>query len=148
MKEVTKVFMGAAALMTDGSILSRVGTANVALMAQSNNVPVLFCCETYKISSRVQLESITSNELGNPDALISTNCAIDRSGSKETNGNDVLNEWRSVESLRLLNLLYDLTPSEFASGIITELGILPPTSVAVLLRELNQKENDLGSSNI
>ena len=27
------------------------------------------CCETYKFHERVQLDSITSNELGDPDAL-------------------------------------------------------------------------------
>ena len=149
MKEVTKAFMGAAALMSDGSILSRVGTASVALMARSNNVPVLFCCETYKITSRVQLESITGNELGNPDDLISTNCAIDKTLTRSTShafgandGSEVLSEWRASNSLKLLNLLYDLTPSEFVSGIVTEMGILPPTSVAVLLREMNPQDHD------
>ena len=29
------------------------------------------CCETYKFHERVQLDSITSNELGDPDALAS-----------------------------------------------------------------------------
>jgi len=147
MKEVTKVFLGAAALMSDGSVLSRVGTASVALMAQSNNVPVLFCCETHKISNRVQLESVTNNELGNSDDLISTQCALDRTGGtgflkEDCSKNEVLKHWREVPSLRLLNLLYDLTPSTFVSGIVTEMGILPPTSVAVLLREMNPQDNE------
>jgi len=129
MKEVTKVFLGASALMSDGSILSRVGTASVALMAKSHNVPVLVCCETYKISNRVQLESITGNELGDPNGL--------------TSPSTPLKEWKDAhsDSLRLLNLLYDLTPSEFVSGIVTEMGILPPTSVAVLLREMNPQDS-------
>lgn len=121
MKEITKVFLGAAALMSDGSVLSRVGTACVALMATQSSKPVLVCCETYKMSNRVQLESITGNELGNPDCV----------STEETKN------WKETENLRLLNLLYDLTPAEFVSGIVTEMGILPPTSVAVLLREMN-----------
>ena len=116
MKDVTKVLLGAAALMTDGSLLGRVGTACVALTAQRK--AVLVCCETYKISNRVQLESITGNELGDPK------CVYD---GKEDN-------------MRMLNLLYDLTPSNLISGIVTEMGILPPTSVAVLLREMNPNE--------
>jgi len=136
MREVTKVFLGASALMSDGSVLSRVGTACVALSARSANVPVLFCCETYKISSRVQLESITGNELGDPDDVVSTGSTV------ETEASSVLEDWRSVPDLRVLNLLYDLTPSEFVSGIVTEMGILPPTSVAVLLREMNPQDND------
>eukprot|EP00558_Chaetoceros_sp_UNC1202_P008029 CAMPEP_0197251136 /NCGR_PEP_ID=MMETSP1429-20130617/55916_1 /TAXON_ID=49237 /ORGANISM="Chaetoceros sp., Strain UNC1202" /LENGTH=261 /DNA_ID=CAMNT_0042713137 /DNA_START=19 /DNA_END=804 /DNA_ORIENTATION=+ len=136
MKEVTKVFLGASALMRDGSILSRVGTASVALMAKSYNVPVLVCCETYKISNRVQLESITGNELGNPDELMEN--------PNNPADSEALKGWKDADNLRLLNLLYDLTPSEFVSGIVTEMGILPPTSVAVLLREMNPQES--GSS--
>jgi len=128
MKDVTKVFLGAAALMSDGSILSRVGTASVALMAKASNIPVLVACETYKISHRVQLESITGNELGDPDEVART-----------TDGEEgcLLEGWREKKrGLKLLNLMYDLTPSKFVSGVITELGILPPTSVTVLLREM------------
>lgn len=120
--EVTKVFLGASALMSDGSVLSRVGTACIALMARSKHIPVLVCCETYKISNRVQLESITGNELGNP---------LHFSSSEE-----------KVDNLSLINPLYDLTPSKFVSGIVTEMGILPPTSVAVLLREMNPQDNN------
>jgi len=156
MGEVTKVFLGAAALMSDGSILSRVGTACVALMAHSNNIPVLFCCESYKISTRVQLESITGNELGNPQDLVSTKCAFNHYNVPTINRNEaskdtlyvtttdrkVLENWQNIPNLKLLNLSYDLTPSKFVSGIVTEMGILPPTSVAVLLREMNPQDND------
>jgi len=122
MKEVTKVFLGAAALMSDGSILSRVGTAVVALMAKKSNIPVLVCCETYKITHRVQLESITCNELGDPREVANVNGKILHEG---------------VGDLKMINLVYDLTPSKFVSGIVTEVGILPPSSVSVLLREMN-----------
>lgn len=130
MKEVTKVFLGAAALMSNGSVLSRVGTAVTALVARSYNVPVLFCCETYKISHRVQLESITGNELGDPEDV-----------AKSDGDVQLLQDWRLVDHLKLLNLTYDLTPSEYVSGVVTELGILPSTSVAVLLREMNPQDN-------
>ena len=146
MREVTKVFLGASALMSDGSVLSRVGTAGVALMARSNNVPVLVCCETYKISNRVQLESITGNELGNPDDVVSAGCAMDCasdcSSSSSQQNNSIISDWRTVPNLKVMNLLYDLTPSEFVSGIVTEMGILPATSVAVLLREMNPQDTN------
>ena len=142
--DVTKVFLGAAALMSDGSIMSRVGTASIANLAKANNIPVLFCCETYKINSRVQLESITGNELGDPDGLVTNRCAIDNNNGEsiDVNKSVSLRDWRNTSNLTLLSLLYDLTPSEFVSGIVTEMGILPPTSVAVLLREMNPHEND------
>jgi translation initiation factor eIF-2B subunit delta len=143
MGEVTKVFLGASALMSNGSVLSRIGSACVALLANSNHIPVLVGCETYKICNRVQLESITGNELGDPDEVACTDCA--RVGpSHGTSGEvtkkkekDVLANWKDQPNLKLLSLMYDLTPSDFVTGIVTEVGILPPSSVAVLLREMS-----------
>ena len=157
MREVTKVFLGASALMSNGSVLSRVGTACVALLANSNHIPVLVGCETYKICNRVQLESITGNELGDAEEVACTDCARlrpsnqwsevmegrlgggdDDGEEKKTDKNaDVLSDWKDQPNLKLLNLMYDLTPSDFVTGIITEVGILPPSSVAVLLREMS-----------
>jgi len=151
MREVTKVFLGASALMSNGSVLSRVGTACVALLANSNHIPVLVGCETYKICNRVQLESITGNELGDAKEVACTDCArvgpsnrwdemMEANGGEEKNEKreeDILADWKDQPNLKLLNLMYDLTPSDFVTGIVTEVGILPPTSVAVLLREMN-----------
>lgn len=152
MREVTKVFLGASALMSNGSVLSRVGTACVALLANSNHIPVLVGCETYKICNRVQLESITSNELGDAEEVACTDCARLRpsnqwseimesrnnnGGEEKKNEDDVLSDWKDQPNLKLLNLMYDLTPSDFVTGIVTEVGILPPSSVAVLLREMS-----------
>lgn len=152
MREVTKVFLGASALMSNGSVLSRVGTACVALLAKSNHIPVLVGCESYKICNRVQLESITGNELGDAGEVACTDCArvgpsnrwnemMEGCGGDEEKterkNEDVLADWKNLPNLKLLNLMYDLTPSEFVTGIVTEVGILPPTSVAVLLREMS-----------
>ena len=65
--QVTKVFLGAHALLANGYVMSRVGTAQVALVAKSFNVPVLVCCETYKFSDRVQTDSFVFNEVGEYD---------------------------------------------------------------------------------
>ena len=64
MREVTKVFVGASAMLANGSVVSRTGTAGVAMMAHSRNLPVMVCCETYKFCDRAQLDSIVFNELG------------------------------------------------------------------------------------
>ena len=63
--QVTKVFLGAHAVLANGFVMSRVGTAQVSLIAKANNVPVMVCCETYKFSERVQTDSFVFNELGN-----------------------------------------------------------------------------------
>jgi len=146
MNQVTKVLLGASGLMSDGCVLSRIGTAGIALLAHSsNNIPVLVCCETYKITHRVQLDSFTENELGDPTKIlnISTNCMDDYDNDndydddKKESCNTIIKNSASKNNLHLVHLTYDLTSNHFVSGIITEMGILPPTSVAVLLREMN-----------
>jgi translation initiation factor eIF-2B subunit delta len=37
--------------------------------------------------------------------------------------------------LAVLNLVYDVMPIEFITLIVTEFGLIPPTSVPVILRE-------------
>lgn len=58
------MLLGAHALLANGSVMSRVGTSQIALVSKAYNVPVLVCCETYKFCERVQTDSFVSNELG------------------------------------------------------------------------------------
>uniref|UniRef100_H3DFZ4 Translation initiation factor eIF2B subunit delta n=2 Tax=Tetraodon nigroviridis TaxID=99883 RepID=H3DFZ4_TETNG len=124
--EVSKVFLGAHALLANGYVMSRVGTSQIALVAKAFNVPVLVCCETYKFCERVQTDSFVSNELDDPDDLIVT-----RAGKRQ------LEHWQEVKFLGLLNLVYDVTPPDFVDIVITELGMIPCTSVPVVLRVKN-----------
>ncbi|GFZ12205.1 NagB/RpiA/CoA transferase-like superfamily protein [Actinidia rufa] len=84
----------------------------------------------YKFHERVQLDSICSNELGDPDVI-----------SKVPGRMDVnyLDNWANKDNLQLLNLLYDATPSDYISMIITDYGMVPPTSVPVIVREYGKE---------
>lgn len=64
MASVNKVLLGAHALLANGYVMSRCGTAQIALMAKAHNVSVLVCCETYKFCERVQTDSFVYNEIG------------------------------------------------------------------------------------
>ncbi|KAM7483052.1 hypothetical protein LguiB_007635 [Lonicera macranthoides] len=129
MHEVTRVFMGAASVLSNGTVYSRIGTACVAMVAHAFRVPVLICCEAYKFHERVQLDSICSNELGDPDAISKV------PGRRDVNYLDNLDTLASKENLQLLNLLYDATPADYISMIVTDYGMIPPTSVPVIVRE-------------
>ena len=61
--EVSTVIVGAHSIHTNGAVYSRAGTALVAMMAKQHSVPFIVCCETYKFSEGVQLDSFTKNEL-------------------------------------------------------------------------------------
>jgi hypothetical protein len=45
--------------------------------------------------------------------------------------------------LNILNMTYDVTPPAFISAVITELGILPCTSVAVVIRMQNKQLDEI-----
>lgn len=122
-KDATKVFLGAHAMMSNGRLYSRAGNAIVAMMANHADIPVIVCCESVKFTDRVALDSIVANEVAPPDELL-----IQGSGSTE------LSKWQETPNLQLLNLMYDLTPAEYINMVITEYGSLPPSSVPVVHR--------------
>nr|CAG4644200.1 EOG090X0B12 [Lepidurus arcticus] len=126
--EVTKVFLGAHALLANGHVMSRVGSSQVALIAKAHNVPVLVCCETHKFSERVQTDSFVFNELCDPEEFAT--CP----GPKDSTRDSIHQNWKEYPSLSLLNLAYDVTPPDLVTAVITELGVLPCTSVPVVLR--------------
>ncbi|XP_015584411.2 translation initiation factor eIF-2B subunit delta isoform X1 [Ricinus communis] len=130
MHEVTRVFLGASSVLSNGTVYSRVGTACVAMVAHAFHVPVLVCCEAYKFHERVQLDSICSNELGSPNAIAKV------PGRRDLN---CLDNLANKENLQLLNLMYDATPSEYVSMIVTDYGMIPPTSVPVIVREYRRE---------
>jgi translation initiation factor 2B subunit (eIF-2B alpha/beta/delta family) len=43
-------------------------------------------------------------------------------------------------TISVLNLLYDAMPIDFITLIVTEFGLIPPTSVPVILREKQDDE--------
>ncbi|KAI3515105.1 hypothetical protein L1887_13855 [Cichorium endivia] len=131
MHEVSRVFLGASSVLANGTVYSRVGTACVAMVANACGVPVIVCCEAYKFHERVQLDSICCNELGDPDAI------------SKVHGREEINHLKDIsndENLQLLNLTYDATPSDYVSMIITDYGMIPPTSVPVIVREFRKEQ--------
>ena len=47
--------------------------------------------------------------------------------------------WEKEQNLDLLNFAYDLTPSQYITVVVTEVGMVPPTSVPVIIREVLDK---------
>ena len=123
MPSVTKVFLGAHAMMSNGRLYSRCGTALVAMTAKEANIPTIVCCESVKFSDKVALDSIAMNEMAPPDELLG-----------QADDASPLSTWRNTPNLQLLNLMYDLTPTEYIDMVITEYGSLPPSSVPVVHR--------------
>lgn len=64
--KASKVFLGASAVKSNGTAVARAGSALVAMAASNAQKPVLICAQSIKFHDEVQLESITSNEQGDP----------------------------------------------------------------------------------
>lgn len=144
--------LGAHAMMANGRLCSRVGTASVAVAAHGADVPVIALCESVKFSGRVALDSIVINELAEPGELVLAASADAGAGGAgagagtqtQKSGEAVedddadhaaglgLESWRDVPGLQLLNLMHDYTPAAYIDMVITEYGSLPPTSVPVV----------------
>ncbi|KAI8472612.1 MAG: hypothetical protein J3K34DRAFT_384198 [Monoraphidium minutum] len=150
-KEVTKLILGAAAVLSNGTVMSRAGSALVATVAAAAGKPVLVCCEALKFHERVQLDSITHNELGDPGVLARLPPGVKLAGGDDqapADGGSVasppLAGWESVPRLGLLNLKYDATPADCVTMVVCEFGMIPPSSVPVILREWGAKMEEGG----
>ncbi|KAF2593827.1 hypothetical protein F2Q70_00043134 [Brassica cretica] len=44
------------------------------------------------------------------------------------------------KNLQFLNLMYDSTPAEYISMIVTDYGMIPPTSIPVIVREYRRED--------
>eukprot|EP01065_Artemidia_motanka_P020389 TRINITY_DN24403_c0_g2_i1.p1 TRINITY_DN24403_c0_g2~~TRINITY_DN24403_c0_g2_i1.p1 ORF type:complete len:526 (+),score=209.30 TRINITY_DN24403_c0_g2_i1:61-1578(+) len=122
-----KVFAGASTMLSNGSLVSRMGTAMICVMARNARLPVLCFCETYKFADKVWLGSLVNNEDGDPtdlydlgDGRSSPLAGLDNSGETD---------------FRVFNKMYDVTPASCVDMVITETGCYPPSCVPVLVRE-------------
>ena len=140
MNEATRVILGSSAMLSNGSMLAPAGTALISSLAKSKDVPVIAVCESYKFSEKVQLDSIVYNELGSAKEI-----AIASKTSES--GNIVIPQLNpgycgaagkvdNTLPFQVLNLRYDCTPIGNISAVATETGLIPPTSIPVLIREL------------
>ncbi|KAH9999370.1 hypothetical protein BJV77DRAFT_939808, partial [Russula vinacea] len=119
--EVSIVLVGAHSIHSNGAVFSRAGTALVAMMAKQHSVPVVVCCETYKFSEGVRLDSFTKNELAPPGDPFS-------SFPRNRSPNSLVIQ--NQPNLEILNPLYDLTPPSSITAVVTEAGVIPPDAIS------------------
>jgi len=117
MEETDLIFLGAQSLLANGSVEMAKGGGIVALVGAEEQKPVLVCCETYKFNDRAAINALDNkNELG---------CSSDVDSS-----------------LQYANIIYDVIPPSLVTAAITEVGVIPSTSVATILTE-----NDIKNKN-
>lgn len=156
--KASKVLLGASAVKSNGTAVAKAGSALVAMAASNAQKPLLICAQSIKFHDEVQLEAITSNERGDPRVCTSmqTYVGIYEFSLSILSFAAVLQDILTVRyrpdlsakltassesgTLSVLNLIYDVMPIDFITLIVTEFGLIPPTSVPVILREKRDDE--------
>lgn len=131
MPRASLVLLGTASLLSNGAPYARAGTAMCAMMAHGYHIPVIICCETYKFSDRIQLDSFVINEAGNCLDLLSHEDDQSETGSKLL----TRAECSTQSQLKVVQLMYDVTPPRYISAIASEVGLSGTESVGVILRD-------------
>ncbi|MEM3736524.1 MAG: hypothetical protein QXJ75_00310 [Candidatus Bathyarchaeia archaeon] len=118
MGRVNKVLLGATAILLDGAVLGRIGTATVAHSAREAGVSVYVMASLCKIC---------------PDVKIVDNIRFEE---RETASILPPEEARSL-GIKILNPVYDLTPPQDVSLLVTEDGAIPPSAVSSLVEKVH-----------
>lgn len=144
--DATLVLLGAHSMLSNGRLQSRIGTASLAAAAHRIDIPVIVCCESVKFSGKVALDSIVLNEVAPAEELLlAAKPQLSIPTTKDSKNDEAeemklksLHDWKDIQNLQILNLMYDITPAEYIRMVICEYGSVPPSSVPVVHRLANE----------
>lgn len=121
MREANVYMTGADAITSDGYVINKIGTALMALAADRFNVPY------YVAASSLKFDPITIAGYSEP--------------IEERDPSEVIDP-KELSGAEIRNPAFDATPPELVDGVITELGVYHPQSLAAVL--MSQKRIDEG----
>jgi ribose 1,5-bisphosphate isomerase len=117
MHEVDQVVVGADTIASNGALVNKVGTSQVALAAHEARVRVFVAAETYKFSPMTAVGELVPIEFRDPREVVPES-------------------WITRHpKVKVLNPAFDVTPPEYIDAIITEMGVIPPQSAILVLLE-------------
>jgi ribose 1,5-bisphosphate isomerase len=115
MNEVDLVVVGADVITAGGTLVNKIGTAQIALCAHEARTSFMVAAETYKFSPRTILgEMVTIEERG---------------------AEEVLPDISKYRHVRVRNPAFDVTPHSYIDVICTEVGAIPPEMSYLIIKE-------------
>jgi ribose 1,5-bisphosphate isomerase len=115
MHEVDLVVVGADTVASNGAVINKIGTSQIALCAHEVRVPVMVCAETYKFSHEtlagelVKIEERDVNEIVKP---------------------------QDFPGVEIFNPVFDATPPEYIDVIVTEEGVISPHAAYEIIKAM------------
>ncbi|CAD2215492.1 translation initiation factor eIF-2B subunit delta [Angomonas deanei] len=155
MSQCTRVFIGASAVLQNGDVFARCGTALVAACAKSFQKPVLCFAESYKFLAEVWVGNLGQNtklgdmRLGNSEDPL--NDASTRSpivfstpnDSPQPGGHASFGAHQLQLSTSASGYLYDLTPAVYVDMIICEMGCLHGSAIVAAIKDREERNSML-----
>jgi ribose 1,5-bisphosphate isomerase len=120
MKDVDVVVVGADTICSNGALINKIGTSQIALAAHEARVPFLVAAETFKFSPKTMYGELVEIE--------------------ERDSSEVVKPGEVPEGTRVLNPVFDATPPEYIDAIVTEVGVVPPSAAyEIIVKELGHE---------
>jgi ribose 1,5-bisphosphate isomerase len=120
MKEVDVVLVGADTICSNGALINKIGTSQLALAANEARVPFIVCAETYKFSPKTVYGEMVEIE--------------------ERDASEVIDPRLLPPNVSVRNPVFDATPAEYIDSIVTEVGLISPyAAYEVIVKELGQE---------
>ncbi|MDD2666571.1 MAG: ribose 1,5-bisphosphate isomerase [Methanocellales archaeon] len=113
-EDIKSVFVGADTVCSNGAVINKIGTSQIALAAHEARIPFYVCAEIYKFSPEslrgelVQIEERDVSEIVNP---------------------------KKFSKVKFRNPVFDATPAEYIDAIITEKGVIAPHAAYDLIEK-------------
>jgi len=118
MNDVDHVLVGADAIAADGSVVNKIGTSGLAVVARERGTPIVVAAGTLKLD---------------PATMTGNAVEIEMRDEAELFDGD---ERDAIGDITVDNPAFDVTPPRYVDAIVTERGQFPPESIVTLMREL------------
>jgi len=115
MNEVDLVVVGADVITASGTLVNKIGTAQIALFAHEARTSFMVAAETYKFSPQTILGELVTIEEREPG--------------------EVLADHSRYSHVRVRNPAFDVTPHQYIDLICTEVGAIPPEMSYLIIKE-------------
>jgi ribose 1,5-bisphosphate isomerase len=115
MHDVDLVVVGADTVASNGAVINKIGTSQIALCAHEFRIPVMVCAETFKFSHEtlagelVEIEERDENEIVSPS---------------------------DFPGVKIFNPVFDATPPEYIDVIVTEEGVISPHAAYEIIKAM------------
>jgi methylthioribose-1-phosphate isomerase len=107
---ISKVVVGADRILMSGHVINKIGTYSIAVLAKHHGIPFYVAAPISTIDQKSRVEEVIIEERKPEEILRFCGCKV------------------APKNTKVYNPAFDITPPELITGIITEKGVIKPTS--------------------